>query len=113
MLHFVLGCTILFSEKEMTKMTHSEMILKIKEINEKNSIENKATEKQISYFAKLVKVSKLGLSLYPAGFCPYQTKLNLMIEMDTINKKGLSKEIQSEIESKQEAYIQNVTSLYS
>jgi hypothetical protein len=95
-------------------MTHAEMIAKIKFENAKNTPAQQATEKQISYFAKLCKLSKQTESLYRSwGACPYEVKINLMIELGRINKRGISEEINSHIETKQQAYINVMTGLYA
>ncbi|NCX93363.1 MAG: hypothetical protein EBX40_01640 [Gammaproteobacteria bacterium] len=96
------------------KMTHAEMIAKIKTLNAQNSVEIQATEKQIAFFTKLSKLSKQSEKQYRDwGACPFETQLSLMIEMGRVNKKGLSHEINSYLEAKQQARIAVMTALHA
>jgi hypothetical protein len=95
-------------------MTHSEMIAKLKTLNAQNPIEAQATEKQISFFSKLSKLSKQTEKQYRSwGACPFETKIALMIEMGRVNKKGLSFEISAYLSAKEQARINVLTALYA
>jgi hypothetical protein len=95
-------------------MTHAEMIAQIKIENAKNAPAQQATEKQIAYFAKLQKLSAADEARYRAmGGCPYQIKLGLMIELGRINKRGISFEIDRDVQSRQSAYAITVGALYA
>jgi hypothetical protein len=95
-------------------MTHAEMIAQIKIENAKNEMVKQATEKQIAYFAKLQKLSAANEARYRAmGGCPYEIKLKLMIELERINKRGISFEIDRDVQIRKSAYATAIETLHA